>query len=104
MANLIEKNDNAIILSSFTSKLIKTDFEKVPKFYTLKLNLACAPNNHCLHYWCFIFFTRLAQQSSLSVDNFYTESENFVVNGYYVASYFTKSEPDKGKQSISTDF
>ena len=50
------------------------------------------------------FFIKLAQQSSLSVYNFNTDSENFVVNGFDVASYFSKSEPDNGKQSISTDF
>ena len=50
------------------------------------------------------FFIRLAQKSSLSAYNFYTDSENFVVNGFDVASYFSKSEPDNGKQSISTDF
>jgi len=32
VANLIEKNDNAIILRSFASKLLKIDFEKIPKF------------------------------------------------------------------------
>ena len=50
------------------------------------------------------FFIRLALQSSLSVDNFYTDSENFLVNGFDVDNYFWKSEPDNGKQSISTDF
>lgn len=50
------------------------------------------------------FFTGLAQQSSLSVDHFNTESENLVVNGYDVVSYFSESEPVKGKQSISTDY
>lgn len=50
------------------------------------------------------FFTGLAQQSSLSVDHFNTESENLVVNGYDVVSYFSESEPIKGKQSISTDY
>ena len=50
------------------------------------------------------FFTVLAQQSSLSVDHFNTESENLVVNGCDVVSYFSESEPVKGKQSILTDF
>ena len=50
------------------------------------------------------FFTLLAQQSSLSVDHYNTESENLVVNGYDVVSYFSESEPVKGKQSILTDF
>lgn len=50
------------------------------------------------------FFTGLAQQSSLSVDHLNTESENLVVNGYDVVSYFSESEPVKGKQSISTDY
>tara|TARA_B100001939_G_scaffold338661_1_gene344508 strand:+ start:63 stop:710 length:648 start_codon:yes stop_codon:yes gene_type:complete len=50
------------------------------------------------------FFTGLAQQSSLSVDHFNTESENLVVNGYDVVSYFSESKPVKGKQTISTDY
>lgn len=50
------------------------------------------------------FFTGLAQQSSLSVDHFNTDSENLVANGYDVVSYFTDSKPVKGKQTISTDF
>jgi YHS domain-containing protein len=50
------------------------------------------------------FFTGLAQQSSLSVDHFNTDSENLVANGYDVVSYFTDSKPVKEKQSISTDF
>ena len=50
------------------------------------------------------FFTGLAQQSSLFVDHLNTESENLVVNGYDVVSYFSESEPVKGKQSISTDY
>ena len=50
------------------------------------------------------FLTGLAQQSSLSVDHFNTDSENLVANGYDVVSYFTDSKPVKGKQTISTDF
>lgn len=50
------------------------------------------------------FFTGLAQQSSLSVDHFNTESENLVVNGYDVVSYFSESKPVKGMQTISKDY
>ena len=52
----------------------------------------------------FLFFHQTCALSSLSVDNFFTTEAKTFLNGFDVANYFSKSEPDNGKQSISTDF